>query len=416
VQQLRVRRMRVRGFKSLADFDLRFPDDLTILIGANGAGKSSVLQALAFVQYFAKGRPKGFFEDRGWTPVEVRSRVKTKLSHGIITFRLVLDSIGGEKIFWHFNYHITLERTVFESVWFLPQGQDIPEKLLSFSQKSKVRIGGQRIRGQTIPAIAPEGSLVSILDPDALGPQIGGVFTSLRAWGAGIFSLELLSPVAMRRGARGNPSDIGPRGERLGGFLASLSLAQKERLVGRLMPFYPLRNVETTRKRAGWVDLQVAEMFDGIGRTSAAHMSDGFMRLLGLASIPEFGETASTVLLDEVEDGIDPHILPRFIGMIARESKVQLIVTSHSPVLVNGFDPAQIAFVARRPDGRTVGAPFDSLKPLVEGLDYFGAGEVWANTDMNRIGDLVREAHEALPPEPDQTSTLDQVKAFMGLS
>jgi predicted ATPase len=41
------------------------------------------------------------------------------------------------------------------------------------------------------------------------------------------------------------------------------------------------------------------------------------------------------VLLDEVEDGIDPHILPRFIGMIARESKVQLIVTSHSPVLVN---------------------------------------------------------------------------------
>jgi hypothetical protein len=49
-------------------------------------------------------------------------------------------------------------------------------------------------------------------------------------------------------------------------------------------------------------------------------------------------------------------------------------------------------------------------------LDYFGAGEVWANTDMNRIGDLVREAHEALPPEPDQTSTLDQVKAFMGLS
>jgi predicted ATPase len=40
VQRLKLRRMRVRGFKSLADFDLRFPDDLLILIGANGAGVS----------------------------------------------------------------------------------------------------------------------------------------------------------------------------------------------------------------------------------------------------------------------------------------------------------------------------------------------------------------------------------------
>lgn len=62
MQQLKLRRMRVRGFKSLADFDLRFPDDLLILVGANGAGKSSVLQALAFIQYFAKGQPKAFFE------------------------------------------------------------------------------------------------------------------------------------------------------------------------------------------------------------------------------------------------------------------------------------------------------------------------------------------------------------------
>jgi len=40
VQRLKLRRMRVRGFKSLEDFDLRFPDDLLILIGANGAGVS----------------------------------------------------------------------------------------------------------------------------------------------------------------------------------------------------------------------------------------------------------------------------------------------------------------------------------------------------------------------------------------
>jgi hypothetical protein len=145
-------------------------------------------------------------------------------------------------------------------------------------------------------------------------------------------------------------------------------------------------------------------------------MSDGFMRLLGLASIPEFGASASTVLLDEVEDGIEPHILPRFINLVARESNVQLILTSHSPVLVNGFNPAQIAFVTRRPDGCVVTASFASLESLVEGLEYFGAGEVWANTDMDRISELVRDADDRRLPEFAQSGALNQAKAFMGLS
>src|SRR5688500_11708508 len=102
VQRLKLRRMRVRGFKSLAYFDLRFPDDLLILIGVNGAGKSSVLQALAFIQYFAKGQPKAFFEDRGWKPADLRSRSKTGLSLGIISYRLFLEADEGLKIFWHF--------------------------------------------------------------------------------------------------------------------------------------------------------------------------------------------------------------------------------------------------------------------------------------------------------------------------
>jgi predicted ATPase len=410
VQQLKLRRMRVRGFKSLADFDLRFPDDLLILIGANGAGKSSVLQALAFIQYFAKGQPKAFFEDRGWKPADLRSRGKTGLSPGVISFRLFLEGDQGLKIFWHFNYNVSSEKAVFERIWLLEPGQDTPRRLVEFSQK------GLLIGDEKTLAIAPEGSVVSILRDEALAPATGSAVASLRAWGAGIFSLELLSPEAMRRGGRGSLTDIGPRGERLAGFIASLSAAQKDRLVGRLMRFYPLRNLETTRRRAGWIDIQVAEAFESIGWTGAAHMSDGFLRLLGLASIPEFGASASTVLLDEVEDGIEPHILPDFISMIARESRVQLVLTSHSPVLVNAFDPDQIAFVARGQDGGTVAASFRSLTPLMDGLEYLGAGEVWTITDMARIGELVVEASSALPPEANQTTGPTQVKAFMGLN
>jgi hypothetical protein len=52
----------------------------------------------------------------------------------------------------------------------------------------------------------------------------------------------------------------------------------------------------------------------------------------------------------------------------------------------------------------------------MEGLDYLGAGEVWTITDMARIGELVVEASNAVPPEPNQTTGPVQVKAFMGLT
>ncbi|QQP93589.1 ATP-binding protein (plasmid) [Skermanella sp. TT6] len=409
MQRLTLRRIRIRGFKSLAELDLDFPDDLLILIGANGAGKTTVLQALAFIPYFTKGQPEAFFADRGWKPADLRSRVKTGLGQGTISYRLFLEGDDGLKVFWHFNYNLLSEKTVFEKLWLLPPGRAAPEAVIEFSQK------GLFVGAEKTLAIAPDGSVLSIVLDEALAGEVGEAVRRLRSWGSGIFSLELLNPDAMRRGARGNPSDIGPRGERLAGFLASLPSARKARLVERLTPYFRLQGLETTRRRAGWIDMRIAESFEDFGWMGVAHMSDGFMRLLGLAAIPEFGPSASMVLLDEVENGIEPHILPDFISMIARESNVQLVLTSHSPSLVNQFEPGQIGFLARRPDGAAVAAPFSSLEPLVNGLRYLGAGEVWTITDMNRINEMVVEASHNGPRGSNPPTGAAEVMAFMGL-
>lgn len=59
------------------------------------------------------------------------------------------------------------------------------------------------------------------------------------------------------------------------------------------------------------------------------------MRILALCAIPEFSDGCKLLLLDEVEDGIEPHILPKIIQAVVEESRAQFIVTSHSPLLVN---------------------------------------------------------------------------------
>ncbi len=201
---------------------------------------------------------------------------------------------------------------------------------------------------------------------------------TLLEWAHSITSLELLSPTAMRGGARGPTDDIGTRGERLASFLASLSTESKSNIVSRLNKFYPIHSIQTTRKRAGWVDMKIAERFRQVSGISPSQASDGLLRLMALCAIPEFSETASLIMLDEVEDGVEPHVLPEIIGQIVSESSSQFMFTSHSPLLVNFYRPDDIHILTRRQSGSVATCPFSDLDFWKQGSEYFGPGELWS--------------------------------------
>jgi predicted ATPase len=258
------------------------------------------------------------------------------------------------------------------------------------------------------------GSLLSILKTEAVGrtPENIRVLEGLQAWFNGITSLELLSPVAMRRGARGKQTDIGPRGEYLSGFLASLSPERRAKIVKRVQAFYPLQSLDTVRKRAGWIDVQIAEQYQDLGRIATTHMSDGFFRLLAMCSIPEFNENSSIVLLDEVEDGIEPHVLPLLIKQIETEISGQLIMTSHSPLLINTFDPDGIVMVARDKFGRTKTSSVKDMKTFELGLEYLGSGEIWANSDRDTIYREVYDAEQGDRNDGVGSSGIERAREF----
>ncbi|WP_158044232.1 AAA family ATPase [Skermanella pratensis] len=403
VGRLRLRRMRIRGFKAIADLDLTFPDDPhtpLILIGGNGSGKSSILQALAFIQFVTKGQTREYFDARGWKPADVRSRVATRLAEGAISFRLLLEDDRGRKVYWRMLWGLADERMRQEEIWCLNKEEWPGLKLVLRTKGDSLIVKPEEYKG-----IRPKGSAVSVLDPSAFPEITAEVLRSVKCWGEGVYALDLLSPAKMRSSSRKPDAiDIGNSGEHLAAFLANLKSDGKNRIVKRLAAFYPpLQEVVATRKRAGWIDLKIAESYGGVGQTAAAHMSDGFMRMLGLAAIPEFGERASTILLDEIEDGIEPHILPDFVETIAREADAQLVLTSHSPILVNFASPSAVVFVARSIDGRTVAARFDQLAPLTRHLEHLGPGELWTQASMESINSWVIAAN---PAENDENRSV----------
>ncbi len=335
----------------------------------------------------------------------MRSRTVEK-PHNTLRYHLLFEE-PGVKFLWQFAWGLTSQALVTEQMW-ISRDDEAPRRIARFERKAGIRVQtGDEIKGITSP-----GTIFSILHPSIVTDEHEIVSRAID-WCARITSLELLSPVAMRGNARGSQKGIGTRGQRLSGFLAALDAKTKARIVDRLSNFYPLDSLNTTKKKAGWVDLRISEAY-GLGPISAQHLSDGFLRLLALCAIPEFGSRSSMVLLDEIEDGIEPHILPRLIERIVSDSSAQFVMTSHSPLLINFFESESVTLVTRDQDGRSRFTAVNDLDVIRQGLEYLGPGEIWANAGLSTLNEQAVAAHANDPPAEVNKFTEEWASYFMG--
>lgn len=395
--------------------DLAIDGDCLFLVGANGAGKSSVIQSLAFLRSFVAGKPDQFFDERGWAPVDLITKERVPRSRAI-SYEILLESKDNSLIYWQIIWGAMSEALIGEAIWAKQSTDKSPKNLVRFLRHSGL-IEPDRERPLKIRA---QGSILSLFQAADLltgdSSKYANLLDNALKWGEGITSLELLSPNAMRRTARGNPKNIGARGEFLAGYLASQPVTARDRITRRLSKYYPIENYTTVKKKAGWVDLRVTERFRTGRSIKAAHVSDGFLRLLAMCTIPEFSQASSLVLLDEIEDGIEPHILPRLISDVIQESGAQFIMTSHSPLLVNYFDPHNVYFATRNRLGLTRTAKASEIDSIPFQNEHFGVGEMWVNYQSSDIGNAVLKQTRSLLSDRSGSRELaseEHVRKFM---
>jgi predicted ATP-dependent endonuclease of OLD family len=369
--KLHLRHLSVHGFKSLDNFHTDFEPTLTVFIGKNGAGKSTVLQFFTFIQAFLSGEPLRFFEDRAWLLESIMPVFNNShLIEAVISF----DREDGTQIIWDWKWDFKENLNKAETLKYQNQQKTVEVFALS--------VNGITVGDNLIEGLRLSGSIFSVLDIDMIKNEVSqAIAKALREWGNGICSLELMNPAIMRHSARNASLQMGYQGKGLSGLIAGFSDTQKDRIVKRLSRFYPsLKAVHTIEKSSGWINLQIAEKFSNTHEIPAEHISDGYLRLIALASLPELSEKISLILIDEVEDGLEPHILPDLIENIHQEQLAQLIMTSHSPVLVNRFKAEQIRFVARNLNGAAISVGFDEIKEIENDFEYQGVGEIWFHT------------------------------------
>jgi predicted ATPase len=379
-----IEQIRIENFKSLVDVTLPL-SRFSCLIGMNGAGKSTVLQALDFISHVMRGDVDRWVNSRGWKPADLRSHQLKELN---ITVNVVWRVSEQSTLTWTgvFNpskMRCTRDWTVLQES--SPSG--VASTKLTLLDGKRFYIGG---RGWQELNFKYEGSLLSaLLDEDLPAPVIG-----LRNAVQQIHSLELLSPQLLRKrsrpvkGEEGEELDIGPGGERLSVFLGKLTGETRNTLVTLLKRFYPqIEGFKVGNVQAGWKKLTVTERFGThLQDTEATHLSDGMLRIL--AVLAQAGANRSLILLDEIENGINQEIVEALVDTLVA-SPQQMLVTTHSPLILNYLPDdvarAAVQFIYKTPDGASRIRPFFQSPRINDKLRTMGPGDAFVDTDLRSL-------------------------------
>ncbi|MDD3904419.1 MAG: AAA family ATPase [Sphaerochaeta sp.] len=379
----------IDNFKSLIEFsfppaqDKGFLPQFSCLVGTNGAGKSTILQAFDFIHHLASGTLDTWVKTRGWKLSELTSRFSEKRT---ITFKL---EITEENVTyrWIGSFNTVTSRCTTEAIFINSNAiMTLSDGILRYKR------GNER---STVSAkdFSYKGSILSFLksDPESM-PEVSVV----KKFVDGLKSLELLNPQLIKTRSR-EADDVGSGGEKLAGYLSHLPKDRSEEIVMELKKFYPqVTQARPQSLRAGWKSYWITEGYKTTQKkyleTEIQHLSDGMLRILTI--IAQVHSDHDFILLDEIENGMNPELIEQLMNYLVN-SKKQILVTTHSPMVLNYLEDevakAGVFLVYKGEDGITRCGRYFESSITQEKLDLLGPGEVYVDTAIETVAkDLER--------------------------
>jgi predicted ATPase len=366
-----LQRIAIEGYRSLRSIDLRDIGRVTVLIGANGGGKSNLLDALALVAHLRTSSLQRFVGDRGGA--------SSLLHYGSdrtreIKLRLEFDEKrpGGELA--SNAYEATLGYAAGDSLIFLDEQVGYRRAGSDWRMHSLGRSGHQ------------ETALAEYRDKTTAR-------TTLHLLGGlSYFHFHDTSTQSLIR-ANSRAEDnryLRSDGSNLAAYLLALAedpgaAAAWQRilaLVQRAAPFVKdlaprYTNAAKTHVRLDWLD-------DRDGIFGPHHLSDGTLRAIALlTALGQPGERLPLYSsIDEPELGLHPAAVTILCDLMKSVAeRCQLFLATQSPALLDHF-ASDTVVVAERRSGETVFTRPDAAR-LKSWLEDYTLAELW---DKNVLG------------------------------
>ena len=366
------------NFKSFREAQLPL-GPLTVLIGANAAGKSNAIEALRLLSWLAQGQKLSSIQyavnsaDR-----VVRGRIDDLCHRGQSQFGLgcITDDLHWNQLSMQINIregelHISAER-IDEFLVTVPlYDMDQPSKGIStdasvaynnfsrgpnkphvtvsdqmavFAQlESAVRFeAGHKKAQETIPDVAKRYqnllSNILFLDPVPARMREYSFTNDKRLLGDG----TNLSSVLFRLWGSGDD------------FLAEPFLSQRAAILEFIqsLPEQDIAGLSFLDGPRGEVMVQLLETFGGTPTAyDASLLSDGTLRVLAIAAAMLSAPEGSLVVIEEIDNGVHPsrarHLLDS-IRSIAERRKLRVLLSTHNPAMLDALPDAAVPDVVFR--------------------------------------------------------------------
>ena len=386
-----IHRLDARGLLSFGpqgiDLHLR---PLNVLIGANGSGKSNLLESITLLQAaprdLAGAVSRGGNAVRDWIwsgePKVSAAAIEAILENPKGSQHLRLELKFAER---GQRFEVTEERITNESAH-----EGFPEPYLYYQNASGRATlnyldtsGADTERNLRIETVDKEQSILAQRkDPDHypvltyLGDVLGRI-RFYREWEFGRDTV-LRTPQKTDR-----PNDfLREDGKNLGLVLNSLrrSPKVKTRLLEALRRLYDgITDFEVI------IEGNTVQVFfhEGDIEVPATRLSDGTLRYLCLLAILCHPTPPPLVCIEEPELGLHPDVLP-ILGELLLEAseRGQLIVTTHSEVLIDALtDHPECVVVCEKHDGQTEMRRLEANE-LTDWLKRYGLGDLWRRGEI----------------------------------
>lgn len=139
------------------------------------------------------------------------------------------------------------------------------------------------------------------------------------------------------------------------------------------------------------------ELLDGT-RVPADQMSEGLLYWLAFAALPHVSPT-KLLLIEEPENGLHPARIAEVMRVLRQLSErgTQVVMATHSPLVVNELKPEEVSVVTRTPEAGTKANRVSEIPSLDQLLEAFSLGELWlAFADGKEEAGLFAQRGEAI--------------------
>jgi predicted ATPase len=336
--------VRVRNFKAIVDSKAVKLGPLTVFIGNNGAGKSSLIEALETYQSIVRDGLDVAMQR--WLGIEhVRHKAmeaKERAGKPVnpLAFDIALKATPQQK-----SARLTLE-----------VNNDPAVNQIFIASERVSRPAGKHFERDK-PGLGQAYPVRSLLAAPLLGFE--DVVAYVRDWQFLLLAPERMGlPIPQQR--TGGGVRLAKDGSNIADFLLDIRRQDPAALDGivetmaHVLPYARdlQPSVTSELERKAWLQLTEADF-----KVPGWMLSTGTLRLLALLALLRHPDPPPLIVVEEVENGLDPrsiHLIVEEIRNAVLDGVTQVILTTHSPYLLDLLTLEHLVLVERDSKGQPV--------------------------------------------------------------